>query len=177
MEHQNNVRNQFKSLHKKSTFPLRISSVNVTKPQFPVDLVAFTQENFNGKFHFLCSEFNNEDSRRCHWESHLSVFIVNSEEISNIVLMFPLLTLKKFQTLFSCFHCWLWTSKCELRVDQLCWMCEMILHLDRFCITTSSQRGLVVKIFSFNIFGIFLAFLIVTPGSGPKSVSLIQYEL
>ena len=66
MEHQNNVRNQFKSLHKKSSFPLRISSVNVTKPQFPVDLVAFTQENFNGKFHFLCSESNKEDSRRRH---------------------------------------------------------------------------------------------------------------
>ena len=33
------------SLHKKSSFPLRISSVNVT----------FTEEILNGKLHFLCS--------------------------------------------------------------------------------------------------------------------------
>ena len=34
-------------------FPLRISPVNVTKPQFPVDLVTFTGEIINEKFHFF----------------------------------------------------------------------------------------------------------------------------
>ena len=34
------------TLHKKGSFPLRISSVNVTK---------FTEEILNGKLHFLCS--------------------------------------------------------------------------------------------------------------------------
>ena len=28
---------------------------NWTNPNFPVDLVTFTKEMFNGKFHFLCS--------------------------------------------------------------------------------------------------------------------------
>ena len=35
-------------LHKKWSFPLRISSVNL-------DLVSFTEEILNGKLHFLCS--------------------------------------------------------------------------------------------------------------------------
>ena len=26
-------------------------------PQFPVDLVTFTEEIFNGKLHFLCSDY------------------------------------------------------------------------------------------------------------------------
>ena len=42
------------TLHKKSSFPLRISSINVTKSQFPADLVTFTEEILNGKLHFLC---------------------------------------------------------------------------------------------------------------------------
>ena len=36
-----------KSLHKKCSFPLRISSVNDS----------FTEEIINGKLHFLCSEY------------------------------------------------------------------------------------------------------------------------
>ena len=40
------------TLHKKWSFPLRISSVNVTKF---TDLVTFTEETFNGKLQFLCS--------------------------------------------------------------------------------------------------------------------------
>ena len=44
------------SLHKKWSFPLRISSVKMwPNPQFHVDLVTFTEEIFNGKLHFLCS--------------------------------------------------------------------------------------------------------------------------
>ena len=38
---------------KKWSFPLRISSVNVTS-----DLVTFTEEILNGKLHFLCSALN-----------------------------------------------------------------------------------------------------------------------
>ena len=42
------------SLHKKWNFPLRISSVNTTpNPQFPADLVTFTEEVLDGKLHFL----------------------------------------------------------------------------------------------------------------------------
>ena len=39
------------TLHKKWSFPLRISSVNVIKS----DLVTFTEEILNGKLRFLCS--------------------------------------------------------------------------------------------------------------------------
>ena len=39
---------------KKLSFPLRISSVNVTRPQFSANLVTFT-ESLNGILHFLCS--------------------------------------------------------------------------------------------------------------------------
>ena len=32
--------------------------MNVTKPQFPVDLITFSEETLNGKVHFLCSALN-----------------------------------------------------------------------------------------------------------------------
>ena len=44
---------QFSTLHKKWSFPLRISSVNVTNQQFPADLVTFSEEMLNGKLHIL----------------------------------------------------------------------------------------------------------------------------
>ena len=40
----------------KCSFSLRISSVNVTNPQFPTDLVTFTEEILNEKLQFLCSD-------------------------------------------------------------------------------------------------------------------------
>ena len=48
------------STAQKCSFPLRISSVNVTKScvfmQFHAYLVTFNKETLNGKLHFLCSE-------------------------------------------------------------------------------------------------------------------------
>ena len=41
------------------SFPLRISSVNVTNLQFPVDLVTFTEEIVNENLHVLCSDISN----------------------------------------------------------------------------------------------------------------------
>ena len=43
------------TLHKKWSFLLRISLVNVTKSQETAHLVTFTEEILNGKLHFLCS--------------------------------------------------------------------------------------------------------------------------
>ena len=40
----------------KMKFPLRISSVNVTKSAKTTDLVTFTEEILNEKLHFSCSE-------------------------------------------------------------------------------------------------------------------------
>ena len=47
-----------KSLHKKWSFPLRISSVNINQIRsFPlIYLVTVTKEIINGKLHFLCSD-------------------------------------------------------------------------------------------------------------------------
>ena len=43
-------------LHKKWSFLLRVSSVNLyPNPQFPADLVMFIEEILNGKLHFSCS--------------------------------------------------------------------------------------------------------------------------
>ena len=41
----------------KWSFPLRISSVNVTKSPENCDLVIFTEEILNGKLHFVCSVY------------------------------------------------------------------------------------------------------------------------
>ena len=46
------------ALHKKLSFSLKIYSINVTNPQFPADLVPFTEEILTGKLHFLCSVMN-----------------------------------------------------------------------------------------------------------------------
>ena len=46
------------SLHKKWSFPLRISSVNVTKSAVSCGFGPFTEEILNGKLHFLCSACN-----------------------------------------------------------------------------------------------------------------------
>ena len=46
------IRNNY-TLHKKWSFPLRISPVNVSKF---ADLDTFTGEILNGKLHFLCSD-------------------------------------------------------------------------------------------------------------------------
>ena len=41
------------TLHRKWSFSLRISSVNMTKSEFPADLVTFTEEILNGKLFFV----------------------------------------------------------------------------------------------------------------------------
>ena len=43
------------SLRKKWSFPLKISSVNVTNSLFPAESVIFTEEILNEKLHFLFS--------------------------------------------------------------------------------------------------------------------------
>ena len=53
------------SLHKKWSFPLKISSVNVNRCTQTADLVIFTEDVINRKLHFLCSaSWQKELSRR-----------------------------------------------------------------------------------------------------------------
>ena len=46
---------KYKSMHKNWSFPLKISSVNVTKFTVSCGFVTFTEEILNEKLHFLCS--------------------------------------------------------------------------------------------------------------------------
>ena len=55
------------SLHKKWSFPLRISSV-------PADLATFTEEIINVKLHFLCSELGGKMSLRAKSYSYLTIY-------------------------------------------------------------------------------------------------------
>ena len=44
-------------------------------PQFPADLVTFTEEILNGKFHFLCSETSRQFCLAVPKYSHLYWFV------------------------------------------------------------------------------------------------------
>ena len=80
------------TLHKKWSFLSRISSVNVTNPQFPVDLVIFTGEILNGKLHFLYSNSKFLNLRRI-W------LLIPLFEISKMYLIFDVFNLLKLQML------------------------------------------------------------------------------
>ena len=74
------------TLHKKWSFQLQISSVNVAKSAGNCGLVIFTEEICNGKLHFLCSV-----------NYLLSLFCT--------LLFLLILTLKNLNTmLYSCFN-------------------------------------------------------------------------
>ena len=49
-----------------------------------------------------------------HQNNVLNLFKVNKNTITDFVLVSSLLHLSRFYTLFRCFHCWIWTSKCRL---------------------------------------------------------------
>ena len=52
----NRISQSQQELQKKCSFPLRISSINVTKSAGNCGFSQFTEEILNGKLHFLCSE-------------------------------------------------------------------------------------------------------------------------
>ena len=55
MTHNKNRTRAQLPLHKKRSFPLRISTVNMSHLQYIDGLVTFTEEILHGKLHFLCS--------------------------------------------------------------------------------------------------------------------------
>ena len=66
---------QFSALHKKWSFPWRISSVNVTKSAGDCGLVTFIEKTFHEKFHFLYSA---NDAK---W--HLMQYLIFSKLLTN----------------------------------------------------------------------------------------------
>ena len=59
----------------------------------------------------ICSKLTINISKQCYWH-RFGVFIVN---------------MNRFHTLFLCFHCWLWTSKCRLGIQDVL-SCNGILN-------------------------------------------------
>ena len=75
--------NFFKPLHKKRSFPFRISSENVIKSAGNYGFVTFTEEILNGKLHFLCSEYT-KTTRQIIW-SNLIVFLRFFKKLFNTI--------------------------------------------------------------------------------------------
>ena len=129
-------------------------------PQFPADLVTYTEEIHNGKLHFSCSfilyppsiylfKVNNENTRavckicskltiktpeRRHWRRSGAFF--NFVRILHTVLVLHT---------FWYFHCQLWTEKCRLgtntsdkpELEKLRQSCTKFHYLGRFASQSS----------------------------------------
>ena len=99
---------ELQPLHKKWSFPLRISSVNVTKSAVSSGFVTFTEAILNGKLHFLCSEpYKNGVSNAHHNYSfglNVETKFVFSKWILTIlaIIFWDILMFEKF----SCHHKW-----------------------------------------------------------------------
>ena len=107
------------SLHKKWSFPLRISSVNVTKSEVPADLVTFTEEILHGKLHFLYSVYL--ASEHCYYKNAIRPTTGFNNEI--IKKLFKTIgTLKSFLQ----FVVWSIAAFCGIPFGQLL---LKILHL------------------------------------------------
>ena len=122
---------KWKKLHKKWSFPLSISSVNVTKSAVSA-VVTFTEEILNENFIFLCSErnlspfslkdFSNEDYVFAKLKNFFCLFI--SFEVccwipairNNAEITFT----PKYHWLYC--SCW-WIIRCSL------FACGVVLHL------------------------------------------------
>ena len=104
-------------LHKKSSFSLRISPVNVTKSAGKSDLVTFTGEILNGKLHFLCSDIL---TINCHLRYFPSLVIIEeyfhifgNENNTNWSLIISPIPIEKFRinvwvslAKLPCIACW-----------------------------------------------------------------------
>ena len=82
-------------------------------------------------------EVNNRNSRTM-WEICLNLTI----NINDVVLVSSVLTLNRFHTLFWCFHCWLWISKCQL--GQFCSVKALAIYDD--CDTShTTNKNFIIK--------------------------------
>ena len=80
----------------KPIFPVNLIHWFVPQISFPVGIYLFKVNNENtGTMCEICSKLTIKTPEQCHW-SCSAVFIVNFEQISRIVLVFPLLTLNKW---------------------------------------------------------------------------------
>ena len=84
---------------------------------FPAGIYLFQVNNRNRTLCEICSKLTIKTPEPRHW-CRSGDFIVNFEQILQIVLVFLLLTLNRFHKLFWRFYCWLWTSKCA---PGFCW--------------------------------------------------------
>ena len=59
----------------------------------------------------ICSKLTIKTPNQIQW---LWTNLQDIFKVSEVVLVFSMLTLNRFDKLFWCFHCWFWTGKCVL---------------------------------------------------------------
>ena len=76
---------------------------------------------------FTCSKLAMETPKKCVEFVNIDVFLVSL-----------LLTLNRFYSVFCCFHCWLWISKCGLclfeHIQYINWLSGKRNHLEVFIV-------------------------------------------
>ena len=77
-----------------------------------------------------------------------NLFKINNE-VTDVALVSLLITLNRFYTLFWCFYCWLWTSKCRLGLVSKHWSCVFLL--ENPCFTFRERWRFHLKYFSITI--------------------------
>ena len=100
-----------------------------------------------------------------HQKNVWNLFKVNKNDVNDALLASLLLTLNRFHTLRCYFHCWLWTSKCQLgnvalnefRISQKHMLCrtlfsEVFFEVFKifFCcsfFSKSASYGLIYRIY------------------------------
>ena len=60
-------------------------------------------------------KINNVNTRSMHGIRSKLIKTAEWKDAIDVVSVSFLLTLNRFHTLFQCFHCWIWTSKCRLQ--------------------------------------------------------------
>ena len=84
----------------------------------PVTICLLKVNNWNTeKKMWNMFKFNNKDTRTTSWS--VSRKLLTAFNIHYVILVSLLLTLNIFHIFFYCFYCWLWKSKCLLRLNIL----------------------------------------------------------
>ena len=75
---------------------------------------------------FLVKDNNGNTSTMCEIYSKLTIMTLDWHKLYHVLclhdyiaLVFLLLTLNRFYTLFQCFHCWIWPSRCQLGIPYI----------------------------------------------------------
>ena len=74
----------------------------------------------------------------------------HQKEVTDVVLVSLFLTLNRFHTLLWCYHCWLWTNKCQLGI---------LLSLIKVKLKSESRAKNSFSKSGFNLYSFFYSWL------------------